>query len=89
MWRRREQLSTPLPMAASREAMIARDLVAGYEEAMEKVGPTVRSVVQKEVEDISVSLEERIRELAQGYTRLNQLALEAPLGLVRCACFIQ
>lgn len=66
--------------------MIARDLVAGYEEVMEKVGPTVRGVVQKEVEEISVSLEERIRELAQGYTRLNQLALEAPLGLVRCAC---
>lgn len=67
------------------ESVAARELLEKYEEAMAKVGPTVRGAVEKDAAVMGLELEGRLRDLAEGYTRLNQLALEAPLGLASAA----
>lgn len=64
----------------SSEVDAARQAVDCYEAVMSKVPP-----MASEAEEMSAALEARLKSLAVGYARLNQLALEAPLGLASAA----
>lgn len=64
----------------SSEVEAARQVVDCYEAVMSKVPP-----IASEAEEMSAALEARLKSLAVGYARLNQLALEAPLGLASAA----